>query len=168
MVYERKIAWAFAMDDATWERHASPWSVWTRIGTLPLVVAAIWSRVWLGWGSLIPIGLVLAWIWLNPRLFARPRSTNNWASKGVLGERVWLNRDAIPVPERHRLVPHLLSAVAALGGLVLVYGLVVLEVWPTLFGATLAWIGKLWFVDRMVWLYEEMQDASPEYRKWLY
>jgi hypothetical protein len=29
-------------------------------------------------------------------------------------------------------------------------------------------LGKLWFVDRMVWLYEDMKDATPEYRSWLY
>ena len=27
---------------------------------------------------------------------------------------------------------------------------------------------KSWFNDRMVLLYEEMKDASPEYRSWLY
>jgi hypothetical protein len=26
------------MDDATWFRHANPWSVWTRASVLPLVI----------------------------------------------------------------------------------------------------------------------------------
>jgi hypothetical protein len=26
---------------------------------------------------------------------------------------------------------------------------------------------KLWFVDRMVWLYEDMRQEMPEYRDWL-
>jgi len=27
--------------------------------------------------------------------------------------------------------------------------------------------GKLWFLDRMVWLWQDMQDAMPEYRSLL-
>lgn len=37
----------------------------------------------------------------------------------------------------------------------------VLAIWLTLFGATLVYAGKLWFLDRMVWLYEDMGAAPP-------
>ena len=47
-------------------------------------------------------------------------------------------------------------------------GLVALAVWPTLLGAAVSILGKLWFIDRMVWLYEDMKDADAEYRSWLY
>jgi hypothetical protein len=30
----------------------------------------------------------------------------------------------------------------------------------------LVYCGKLWYLDRMVWLWEDMQDADPEYLKW--
>jgi hypothetical protein len=30
----------------------------------------------------------------------------------------------------------------------------------------LVYCGKLWYLDRMVWLWEEMKDATPEYRGW--
>jgi hypothetical protein len=166
MTLERGIAAAFAMDEGTWQRHANPWSVWTRVATLPLVVLAVWSRAWLGWWALGPVAAVVLWTWWNPRLFARPRSTDNWASKGVLGERVWLNRDVVPVPRHHRRMPHILSAVAAAGVIFLVWGLVELALWPTLLGMALTFLGKLWFLDRMVWLYEDMSDATPEYRSW--
>ncbi|MHC4212843.1 MAG: DUF6653 family protein [Planctomycetota bacterium] len=29
-------------------------------------------------------------------------------------------------------------------------------------------MGKRWFLDRMVWLYEEMRETNPEYSKWLH
>ena len=32
----------------------------------------------------------------------------------------------------------------------------------------LIYLGKMWFLDRMVWLYEDMKDTTPEYRSWLY
>lgn len=28
--------------------------------------------------------------------------------------------------------------------------------------------GKVWFLDRMVWLYEDMKEVTPEYSGWLY
>lgn len=168
MTFERRIADLFRMDERTWARHASPWSVWTRAISLPLLMLAVWSRAWIGWWALLPVAAVVLWLWINPRAFPPPRSTNNWASKGVLGERVWLNRREVPVPEHHRLAPNILSAISASGALLLIWGLVRLEIWPALLGAVIVMLCKLWFVDRMVWLYEDMKDRHPPYREWLY
>jgi hypothetical protein len=168
MHWAQRIAAAFAMDDATWRRHVSPWSVWTRFAAFPLLILAIWSRTWLGWWALAPIAVMVILLWYNPRAFPPPRSTDSWASKAVLGERVWLARDVIPIPRHHARMAGLLSVLAVAGMVFLVWGLYALDIWPTLFGGTLIILGKLWFVDRMVWLYEDMKDASPEYRSWLY
>ncbi len=91
-----------SMDETTWERHASPFSVWTRVLTgLPVLLIAVWSIKLIGWWSLITMIIALLWIWLNPRLFSPPRNTNNWASKVTFGERVWLNRSFLPIPKHH-------------------------------------------------------------------
>jgi hypothetical protein len=42
-----KVADTFRMTDDAWQRHANPWSVWTRFAAIPLMILAIWSRVWL-------------------------------------------------------------------------------------------------------------------------
>ncbi len=165
---EKVIAKVFSMSDEVWERHANPLSVWTRYSVLPILVFAFWSRVWLGWSSVVCVAVALFWVWLNPRLFQKPKSTNNWASKAVMGERVWLNRKEVGVPEHHKMFPNILSIVAAVGMAFCIYGVVRLYVWPTIFGIALAYLGKSWFLDRMVWLYEDMKVAHPEYRKWLY
>ena len=167
MTLERKFAVAMSMDDATWLRHANPWSVWSRASVLPLVILAIWSREWLGSWSWAAIALSVSWMWLNPRVFRRPESMDNWASRGVLGERVWLNRDVVPVPQRHRILPHVLNGVTAIGTAFVVWGLVALNVWPTLLGSVLVYCGKLWFLDRMVWLYEDVIAQNEHYRSWL-
>jgi len=166
MTLERKLASAMSMDDATWLRHANPWSVWTRASVLPLVILAVWSRNWLGAWSWAAIVASLAWMWANPRVFRRPKTLDNWASRGVLGERVWLNRDIVPVPERHRIVPHVLNGVTAVGAAFVLWGLIRLAVWPTLLGSVLIYCGKLWFLDRMVWLYEDMIVENERYRSW--
>ena len=84
----------------------------------------------------------------------------------MLGERVWLNRDEVPVPEYHRTVPNILSGISAVGAVFVVWGVVALEVWLTVFGAVTVILTKLWFVDRMVWLYEDMRKVTPEYSSW--
>lgn len=168
MTLDNKIAVLFRMDDETWARHANPWSVFTRASVLPLLIVAIWSRVWIGGWSLLPIAAALVWNWMNPRLFPKPQSTDNWASKSVLGERVWLNRNNIAIPQPHRVFPNFLNAIALVGVIFVIWGLVALKLWPVSLGLVLAYAGKFWFLDRMVWLYTEMQDADAEYRHWLY
>lgn len=162
MNLEKLIAAIFGMNEEAWARHANPWSVWSRLTVLPVLIVAFWSRAWLEWWALLPIVLAILWTWQNPRLFTPPRSTDNWASKAVLGERVWLNRKEVPVPERHRTVPNVLSTVGAVGMLFVIWGVAALEVWPTLMGAALVYLSKLWFIDRMVWLYEDTSEVTPE------
>ena len=77
MTLERGIARLFAMSDGVWARHANPWSVWTRMATLPVLLLALWSRAWIGWWALLPVAAVLVWTWLNPRLFPPPRTTDD-------------------------------------------------------------------------------------------
>lgn len=156
-----------AMDETVWERHVNPWSGWTRVALIPLFTIAIWSRVWLGWWCLIPLAAVLAWMWWNPRAFPPPRHTDNWMSKGVLGERVWLNRKAVPIPQRHAAMAHWLSVVAGCGMIPYFWGLIVLDIWMTIAGMAVAMGAKLWFIDRMVWLFEDMVDQYEPYRNWL-
>lgn len=168
MNLEKRIANIFRMSDEVWQRHTNPGSVWSRTTALPLLVVAVWSRAWWGWWSLVPVAIALFWIWVNPRLFPKPASTNHWASKAVLGERVWSDRDRVPVPQHHRCVPHILNLISGLGLPFLIWGLVAFHIWSVLLGVGLMNLGKFWFLDRMVWLYEDMKDATPEYRSWLY
>ncbi len=167
MTKEKAIAKLFNLTDENWMKHANPVSVATRYSVLPVIVLAFWSRVWIGWWSAIPAALSLAWMFLNPVFFARPKSTDNWASKSVLGERVWMNRKEIPVPKRHHRLPEILNLVSSVGMILAIYAIVALDIWPAITGVALAYLGKSWYLDRMVWLFEDMKDR-PEYGKWLY
>ncbi len=149
-----------AMDDASWARHANPLSVWSRMSCLPLLVLAIWSRIWLGWWFLLPLALAIAWTWYNPRAFGPPDSTDNWASKGVMGERIFLNRATNPVPAHHLKAAHILTAISIIGVVILIYGLIVLNPWATVCGVAVTILSKVWFVDRMVWLYADMKTRT--------
>ena len=149
------------MGEATWARHANPWSVWTRIPILPLLALAVFSRAWIGAWAWPPVVLLLVWTWLNPRAFPAPARLDSWASRGVLGERIWLARHERAIPPEHARVAAILTAIAALGIVPLAYGLWALDGWATVAGVAISLLAKMWFVDRMVWLYDETARDRP-------
>ena len=159
MAIDTRVAKAFGLQGDAWQRHANPLSVYTRIPIPPLLVAAIWSRSRIGRWSLVPVGLVCAWTAVNPRAFPPPRSLDHWASKSVLGETIWAKRKEVPVPPRHRVAPDVLGAVSALGVPFVARGLVVRNGWMVLFGLTVQMAGKMWFLDRMALLYDDVAPA---------
>ena len=156
------------MTNATWEKHANPWSVWSRMITLSILVFAIWSRVWIGWYAWIIVGIIVIWLIFNPKAFKKPKSTKNWASKAVLGERVWLNRKTISIPKNHSFMAILLNTINGSGLPFLIYGLYHFNFWITILGTIIIYVGKMWFLDRMVWLFEDMKNKHEEYNNWEY
>jgi hypothetical protein len=161
------IAALFRLDEQAWERHANPWSVWTRIATWPALLVTLWSFHWFGAWSLLPLTVVAGWLALNPHAFPPPVSTKSWASRAVLGERVYLMRELHPIPVEHVNAATLLSIGSGIGLLLLVAGLLTREPATFLSGGTTVLLCKLWFIDRMVWLYDDMQQRVPEYAVWL-
>ena len=161
MSVDTRMARAFGLEGDSWQRHANPWSVYTRIPIPPLLVAAIWSRSRIGWWSLVPVGLVCGWTAVNPRAFPTPRSLDHWASRAVLGETAWAKRKEVPVPPRHRVAPDVLGAVSAAGVPFVVKGLVVRDGWMVLFGLAVQMAGKIWFLDRMAILSDDVAAEPP-------
>ncbi|WOD07703.1 DUF6653 family protein [Marinomonas sp. GJ51-6] len=150
----------FSLNDENWLKHANPCSVWSRFATLPFVVLAVWSRVWIGWYCLIPVALLMIWIVINPTLFKKPKTYERWSSRSVLGERIYMKRKETPIPSKHKLPIFILNILQTISGLILVYGLWDLNVYLTLHGITSIYLSKMWFLDRMVWLYEDVMEEG--------
>lgn len=150
---------AMSMDDATWRRHANPLSGWTRMLSLPFLVLAVWSRVWIGWWCLVPIALALFYTWLNPRLFSEPRGFGHWMSRGVLGERVFIEHRSEIAPH-HLRAARLLTWLSVPGALLMIWGLIALWWEGAVFGVILSAVPKLWFVDRMAWILQDWRAAG--------
>lgn len=151
---------AMGMSDAVWDRHTNPWSGWSRMAIPILFAMAIWSRTWIGWWSLLIISLVVVWTWLNPRVFPVPTSAGNWMSQAVLGERIWLDRKNRSIPAHHTRVPAAIAIASGLGLIPLAGGLWQYNVWAVVTGLGLIIGGKLWFLDRMVWLRYDTSDIG--------
>ncbi|MBQ4915333.1 hypothetical protein J8L85_12845 [Maribacter sp. MMG018] len=156
MTLEEKIAKAFGLKGDSWMKHANPWSVWTRFMSLPFIILAVWSRLWIGWYCLIPILLLAVWIKINPTLFKKPKSFDNWGSKAVLGEKYWSERKKRPVPKHHRTPVLILTILQIIGAIVLIFGLWKLKIDWTITGTIIVYFAKMWFLDRMVWVFEDM------------
>jgi hypothetical protein len=164
-----RVTRAFGLKGGAWMRHANPVSVWTRFAVLPLLALSIWSRDWIGWWSLVPIALSIMWLMVNPLFFHEPRSTRNWASKSVLGERIWTDDDHSTFPDGFLDgVPAVTTGFQVVGLAILVYGLVVLDAVATITGIIVTQVAKLWFLDRMVLLFQAMKARNARFAEWEY
>lgn len=148
------VACFFRMSDEAWARHANPWSVYTRFAAIPAAILAIWSRAWISWWALVPIGLVVVWLRVNPHVFPRVDDPRSWAAKGIYGEKLWLQTESRQLPAGYLAVLRWLAVPALAGFALLAWGLVQLSPWPTVFGATLIIIAQLWRIDRLGLLYD--------------
>lgn len=127
--------------------------------SLPLLCLAVWSRLWIGLWALLPVALAIGYIWINPRLFSEPPHFKAWMSRGVLGERVFLEHRA-EIARHQRQAAHVLSALSVPGVILMIVGLVIFWWEGVVFGAILAALPKIWFVDRMVWILQDWRDAG--------
>jgi len=151
------ISTLFLPDDESWLKHANPWSIWTRFITLPFFVLAVWSRVWIGWYCLIPVAVLVFWIFVNPRLFGKPSHYNSWGSRAVLGEKIYIQWKKEKRLGEHKTPIQILTILQSLGGFILLYGLWTLSLNQTIYGMTVIYLSKMWFLDRMVWLHADAQ-----------
>lgn len=154
----------FGLNGDSWLRHANPASVWSRYVILVFLCTTIWSRTWIGWYCLIPFAILIVWTKINPLFFQKPKSINTWVSKSVIGEMMFSNRKNVPISSHHLPVIWFLYVIQFIGVAFIAWGSYFLDLWPTLFGLVLVYLGKTWFLDRMVWVYQEM-NSDPCYLK---
>jgi hypothetical protein len=163
------VAGLFGLKGEAWMRHANPASVWTRFAIVPLLAVAIWSRDWIGWWCLVPVVALLVWTVANPLFFDRPASTKHWASRAVFGERLWTERDRASLPEEFRSpVPNIAQASQLVGLVALAVGLVTDDVAATVGGVVIMQLGKCWYLDRMVLLFDAVKAHDSEAAAWEY
>ena len=65
-------------------------------------------------------------------------------------------------------VPAVAQTIQVAGIAVLVYGLVRYDLLAAVTGTVLCQTAKLWYLDRMVLLFEDMKARRPEYAAWEY
>lgn len=129
-------------DGSLWSRHANPWSVWTLVVAYPTLILAIYRRD----GPLL--AGVLLFVAANPLLASPPETDDAWATRVVLGERVWLERGLLSSPET------LFTALCAPVPLYTIRAAVERRPVRTAVGTVASLVLFLVFFRRMVTLYE--------------
>lgn len=140
-----------------WEPHASPRSVWGLVATYPLLVLAVYRR------SPRLLGATLISVAVHLGTTTPPTSDEAWATRVVLGERVWLERGLASEPADLGLV--------GVGAMVQGYTLrAALRRQParTAVGTLASLALMLLFFDRMARLYDKVRSdggalAGTEY-----
>jgi uncharacterized protein DUF6653 len=110
---------------------------------------------------------VAVFLIINPRLFPPPRSTQSWASKAVLGERIWVREHFRFPPQLHAPVSYVIFALSLANLLVLIGAIIGADAPLMVISGANVLILKSWLNDRMVWLFTERARDEPEYARWL-
>jgi hypothetical protein len=127
-----------------WKPHASPGSVWGLVATYPLLILAIYRRN----GSLL--ATVLCSVVVNLLVASPPEDDAAWATRVVLGERVWLERGLSSQPSA--------LGVVSVGAVIHLYTLraaVNRRAGRAAAGTVASMLLMLVFFDRMARLYDE-------------
>ncbi|TXT54544.1 MAG: conserved membrane protein of unknown function [Candidatus Thorarchaeota archaeon] len=145
------------MSEETWLRHANPKSGWSRILSLPFLFPPIWymslffANPLANWWPLVWLIIYGIWSAVNPRIFSKPDNYDNWASKGVLGEKIWTAKGERDI----HFWMNVVSGIFFIPTIIVTY----LQLfWEMMFFASIAFLMKMWFVDRMSFYYEKHQD----------
>jgi hypothetical protein len=135
------------LSDLVWRRHANPWSVWTRLLSVPLVFVPFWTR------SRSQGAAVAAWMAINPVAFPEPRDRNEWAARAIRGERLW-------VAARRRDASFAIQAVGSAALLVGCYTAYRRRPAPTAACALAVMVCNGWFLDRMARQWGDDPESS--------
>ena len=138
------------LSDTTWERHANPYSGWTRVLSMPALAIGLYlHNFWI-------LAAVLIWLIINPMIFPKPHSTNNWMSKGVLGEQLYFAEGK----KLKKDLPTLLNIINIPVFIAFIYFGWQQELVPMILAGLLTMTIKFWFIDRMAWLASDT-DTHP-------
>lgn len=131
--------------EKTWNKHANPWSGWTRVLAMPaLAIGLYFHNPWI-------LALTVIWLIINPLVFPKPKDTNNWMSRGVLGEQIYYKNSK----KLKRDLPSLLNLVNVPVFLVFLYFGWQQELIPMILAGLLTMTIKFWFIDRMAFIAEK-------------
>jgi hypothetical protein len=134
-------------NDVFWEPHSSPRSVWPLVAAYPVLILAIYRR-----SGVLLVGTLLS-VAANLLLVSPPETDDAWATRVVLGERVWIERGLASSPRDLGL-----TAIGAVVNLYTLRAAVRRQAVRTGLGTAASVALMFLFFGRMTRLYDE--DAS--------
>ncbi|WP_269582369.1 DUF6653 family protein [Roseibium sp. Sym1] len=146
---------------------ASATAVLSKVLAPAVLSLGLWSKVWLGGafaGLLCLVALIL--LVLAPKFPGMNIVRFNWARQVGFGEKIWLNRMVIPVPQglNYRLTT--LYMVFWSGVLVALWGGLATLPLLSATGLAVAYSAQFACFVKLIHLYRVMKDKYPLYRFW--
>lgn len=142
-------------------------SAYAKLAAPVLATAALWLHVWLGLAVAVAVAfLVAAATLVLQRLPVFAREADSWARAVSFGERVWLNRQQIPVPARTSSRITALYLVFWFGTIVALIGGGTASHLLTVSGLLVAYCAQVVCFQNLIQLYERMKGVTPLYRFW--
>lgn len=142
-------------------------SPYVKLAAPVLVTGALWAQLWIGHAGAVLLTIVVAVVLLLiPRPSIVSSHRRSWTKLVVFGERIWLNRLLVAVPQglNHRLTT--LYLVFWTGTLVAVLGGFTASPILTSTGLLVAYCAQITTFQKLVQLYRVMKDRDPLYRSW--
>jgi len=150
-----------------WLQPANPVQTVLRLFAPALLAAAIWSHASFGAGTAwAAAAAVIALLMTSPLIFPKSARPASWISRAAFGERIWLNRMSVPVPQAEHHAALVLTLVSLGGAGIGLWGAFSANMWLAATGVMVSLIARMVFFDRMAALYGMMRDAHPLYRFW--
>ncbi|MET1415308.1 DUF6653 family protein [Roseibium sp. HPY-6] len=132
-----------------------------------ILVAALWSHIWLGLmtAALLAIGLSFVLVAFQRLRFERYGNLT-WAKSVGFGERIWLNRLFVPVPEQLGARITTLYVVFWLGASIALLGGSTASWVLTSSGLVVAYCAQFVCFRKLIELYHQMKSKAPLYDFW--
>jgi hypothetical protein len=96
---------------------------------------------------------VVIWLYLNIFIFPPITTPQNWTSKGIYGEKIWLSKRS-ELPKHYDVIQKWLIILGLLGMIFIAIGLYQLHIWMSILGAVILILAQLWRIDRFSTLYD--------------
>jgi hypothetical protein len=139
-----------SLSDGLWVRHANPRSGWSRVLTLPLLMAGIYTR------RPRLVAFAVGFAVFNPVLFSPPEDADAWMTRVVLGERMYYrNREGRGTVDLLNYVNGPITAYA-------VYAAYRRRPVATVVATALSMATKFLFVGYVARYYEQNRERFPE------
>ncbi len=156
-----------SMQSAALTRLSKPRNLFIRALLLPALLTPLWYQATLGWFWATALSLAaVAWIWIIPPFSKGNTGAKSWLQKATLGERMWLNRMFVPIPNTYHQKALALLIVGLLSVAAAIWGATAHDILIMLTGAILAYLAKFASMFVMVKLFEHMKNAHPIYKSW--
>lgn len=109
---------------------------------MPLLGAALFMHSW----QLLIVTVI--WIVINPVIFPKPKSIDNWMSMGVVGEEIYFAEGK----KIKKDLPTLLNVLNIPAFVAFIYFCWQQQIEPAILSGIIVMVIKFWFIDRMAQL----------------